>query len=778
MTDLTFGEWLKRQRMGRGLTRDQLADQIGCATVTLRKIEAEERRPSEQIVTRIADIFNIQKNERASFLKFARGDWTKAPAERPIEIPHPSVAETRHNLRASLSSFIGRAHEIAAVRDYLNTPEMRLVTLLGPPGIGKTRLSLAIAREALADFRDGVFFVELAPLEDSQLVAFTTAQTLGFQEAPDKAPAQRISESIGDKKMLIVLDNIEHMLDATAALASDLLSACPRLKILTTSREPLRTPGEWLYPVPVLTSPTEAETSTLRPRDYFNFTALKLFHERARAVNPEFTLTSDNIQTVTSICTHLDGLPLAIELLAARVHTLSVDDLLAQMSYAFILSADGMRAVPARQKTLQNAIGWSYHLLSEAEKILFRRLSIFTGGWTLEAMTSACADENLPAEKISGILSRLVEKSLVVEQEAGGALRYSMLVTIRQFAHDRLADANEVEVVSNRHLAYFLKLAEETESKLHGPTQAESLDLMEIEMDNFRAALRWGLKHNHESGVLLAGAMWLFWYMHSHFAEANQWYGEAMVVSKNTTRLAQMRVLIGAGSNAMGRGDNENCASYSEQSLAIARELGNTWGIAMSLHHWGQVVKQFGDLATAQTLLEEGLAVARKSNHWAVLGYLLDDIGGLAIARNDYKQAELYWIEMRELSEKHGDKWDTGHTYCSLAYLACLQQNYKRAKELARTSLSLAVETNNTRLIAVDWKLLGVIAYHHGELKKAVRLFSAADQLARSIDTTIDPSEAEMNDIRTQMDIATIESLQVEGESMSMEQAIALAMAT
>lgn len=775
MTDLTFGEWLKRQRMGRGFTREQLADQIGCAVITLRKIEAEERRPSEQIVTRIAELFNIPAAEHATLLKFARGDWTKAPTERPTEIPRPS-AETRHNLRAPLSSLVGRAQEIAAVRTYLQTPDTRLVTLLGPPGIGKTRLSLATARESLRDFQDGVYFVELAPLEDPQLVAFTTAQTLGLSEAPDTTPTQRMSASIGGKHMLIILDNIEHLLDATATLAADLLSACPNLKILTTSREPLRTPGEWLYPVPVLTFPTEAEISTLRPQDYFNFTALKLFHERARAVNPEFTLTGGNLQTVTGICTNLDGLPLAIELLAARVHTLSVDDLLAQMSYAFILSADGMRAVPARQKTLHNAIGWSYHLLSEPEQVLFRRLSVFAGGWTLEAAQATCAGDGLVTSDIPGLLFQLVEKSLVVEQETGGMLRYSMLVTIRQFAYDRLVDVNEANTMSNRHLAYFLELAEETESKLHGPTQAASLDLMETEMDNFRTALRWGIQHNQELGVLLAGAMWLFWYMHSHFAEAKQWYTEAMTASKNTSPFAQMRVLVGAGSNAMGRGDDENCAKYSEQSLALARELENKWGIAMSLHHWGQVVMESGDLDTAQTLLDEGLAVARKSDYWNVLSYILGDVGDLAIARNDYKLTELYWIEKLELSEKHGDKWASGHAHCSLAYLACFQRNYKQAKELARTSLSLAIETNNTRLVAVDWKLLGMIAYHLGEFKKAVRLFSAANQLAKSIDTTIDSSEAEMNDIRSKMDIAVIESLQFEGESLTLEQVIALAM--
>ncbi len=775
MSELTFGEWLKRQRMGKGLTREQFADQIGCAIITLRKIESEERRASEQIVLRIADIFNLPSAERSNLLKFARGDWTKAPTERPIEIPRPS-ADTRNNLRIPLSSLIGRAQEIVAVCEYLNTPDTRLVTLLGAPGIGKTRLSIAAARQLLEEFRDGVFFVELAPLEESSLVALTIAQTIGFAETPDTTPTERIRDGIGDKKMLIVLDNIEHVLDVIATLASDLLSTCPHLKILTTSREPIRCHGEWLYPVPVLIRPSEEELSSLSVEASMQFTALKLFAERARAVQPDFALTCDNLQIVTTICTRLDGLPLAIELFAARVHTLSVDDLLAQMTYAFVLSADGMRAVPARQKTLQNAIGWSYRLLPENEKTLYRRLAVFAGDWTLDTAQAVCADQDLSAGDIPHVLTQLVEKSLVVEEEAGGQRRYSMLETIRQYAHDKLLESHEIESTSNRHLAYFLKLAEEIEPTLHGPAQAASLDHMEAEMDNFRTALRWGLLHKPESGVLLTGALWLFWFMHSHFIEGKQWYEEALAVSDQVSKYAQMRLFIGVASSAMGRNNGGLVQSSSEQSLALARELNDTWGISMSLHHLGPILAAQGDHAQAQVLLEEGLEVSRRAGHWAVLLYILDDIGLLALHQKNYHQAELYFNAMSDLSQQHEEKWVYGHAISCLSELAYSQNQYEKAMELIRESLRFAIETGNTRLIAVNLNSAGTVFNRLGEPEKAARLFGATNTLAKSIDLFFNSMAAELKTIYPQLGEDKFTSLYAEGESLSAEKAIALAM--
>jgi non-specific serine/threonine protein kinase len=446
------------------------------------------------------------------------------------------------------------------------------------------------------------------------------------------------------------------------------------------------------------------------------------------------------------------------------------------MTYAFVLSADGMRAVPARQKTLQNAIGWSYHLLTETEQLVYRRLAVFAGGWTLPAAQTICADDSLPADEIPGILSQLVEKSLVVQQETDGTIRYSMLVTIRQYAHDRLNETNEVDAVSDRHLAFFLQLAEELEPKLHGPTQAEALACMETEKDNFRAALRWGLDHDQESGVLLTGALWLFWFMHSHFIEARQWYEEALAVSPATSRFAQMRLYIGVASNAMGRSDSNLIRSSSEQSLALARELNNSWGISMSIHHLGPIWAAQGDPAQAQILLEEGLQVSRAAGHWAVLLYTLDDIGLLALDQKNYHQAELFFNEMRDLSQQHEEKWIYGHAISCLSELARSQKEYDKAIKLIRESLQFAIETGNIRLIAVNLHYSATVFNGLNKRENAIRLFGAANKLAKSIDLIFNSLEEESKTFHPPLSKDKFASLYAEGESLSMEQAIALAM--
>jgi len=426
LAEVSFGEWLKRQRKAVGLTQEQLAEQVSCSTSALKKIEAEERRPSAQIVERLAEIFNIPPNERTAFLRFARGDWASAPHETGGEIPwRASAISTRSNLPATATSLIGREKEIVDVHDYLLRADIRLVTLIGPPGIGKTRLSIESARTALPNFPADVFFVALAPLDDPALIAVTIAQALGYVGVRNISTNEQLKEGIGDKQMLIVLDNCEHLIEDVASLASGLLSACSHLKILATCRESLRIPGEWLYPVPAFDVPSE--NSFIDMETASNFPALILFAERARAVRPDFVLNAENIKTVSAICAHLDGLPLVIELIAARMRLMSPQALLERLNDQFILSADGMRTASTRQKTLQNAIGWSYNLLSDEEQKLFARLSVFSGGFTLEA-AETIFPRTVSEKSVTDLIALLLDKSLLqrIPNERGEP-RYTML---------------------------------------------------------------------------------------------------------------------------------------------------------------------------------------------------------------------------------------------------------------------------------------------------------------------------------------------------------------
>jgi predicted ATPase/transcriptional regulator with XRE-family HTH domain len=777
LTEVSFGEWLKHERMGRGLTRDQLAHRIGCAAITLRKIEGEERRPSAQIVERLIEIFNIPWDEKTAFLGFSRGDWAKAPREQRGEMPwNGSTQSPRTNLRTPLTSFIGRDKEVVDVRAYVSNPETRLVTLIGPPGIGKTRLSLAVAHESLSEFTDGVFFVGLAPLEDPNLVALTFAQTFGFVETHDLSPSEQLKDDIGGKHILVILDNVEHVLDTTAILVSDLLSACPRLKILTTSREAIRSPGEWLYPVQALKIPTPTELQSMDIDGLSGFSAIKLFAERGRAVRPDFRLNAENVTAVTAICSQLDGLPLAIELIAARVRWMSAEALLSQLTDQLVLSADGMRAVPVRQKKLLNAIGWSYNSLPENEQTLFRRLGVFRGGWTLEAAQSICSGDGFETDDIPALLTRLLEKSLVSLQEQAGQTRYQMLVTIRQYAHEKLSELHETERARDRHLDFFLNLAEEAEVKLHGSQQPVWLERLEVELDNLRAALRWGFESRTEAGFRLAGSLWLFWFMHAHIIEGRRWYDEALLLSGDSSPYIRMRLFIGAASSALGRGDYEQLRLLSEQSLALAREQENDWGTAMSLHHLGAAATLHGEYKQAQALLEEGLVLSQKIESWAITDYLLGDLAFLAESQGDDKQAGAFYEEDLARAQEHQDEWSICYALANLAYIADRQRDYGRAKVLCAQALALAYALGDRRMITSQLLHMGTVAFRLGQPELAAKLIGTAEVLAMNTGIPFHPEENLMAEIHTELSKSTFESMRSEGRAMPLDQAIALAL--
>lgn len=742
LTEVSFGEWLKRQRSARGLNREQLAHQIGCAVITLRKIEAEERHPSPQIVERLAEIFDIPQTERVAFLRFARGDWQSAPVGMKEDFPWQASSKTpRSNLPAKLTSLIGREKEIAEVLEYLLREDIRLVTLIGPPGIGKTRLSIESARESQHHFQDGIFFVTLAPLDDPSLISTTIVQTLGYVEAKNLSPVQQLKEGIGEKQMLLILDNCEHLIDDIAPLASELLSACSRLKILTTSREALRIPGEWLYSVPTLEYPKES--SSIHADTGAKFPAVTLFAERARAVLPNFVLNTENIQTVVSVCKQLDGLPLAIELVAARMRLMSPELLLARMNDRFILSADGMRAVPARQKTLENAIEWSYNLLLEEEQRLFTYLSIFSGGFTLEAAESVFL-AMFTSKSVSELVTSLSDKNLLQRTvDSRGEIRFSMLVTLQLFASQHVKKFGQEAVLHEWHLTYFLEMAEEADQHMHGPNQREWMDRLDRELDNFRSALEWCVSSQETNAALrLLGALGLPWLVRGHYVEALSWFEQIHSLPEITAHPALYARLL----NFMGRlnwllDDFRAAQSVLNESQAIWLKLGvdGERGLAEAWDFLGMVTySSEGEHKIAQSFFEHSFALYQKLEDQWGMAFVMFHLGWMAGERNDEALALSLSEQSLDLFRQLGDLWGIGRVSQVLGELFLNQGNYEKARFFFEQDLRIEEELEFKQGIVVALGNLGNLYRYQREYDQAEHYYEKSLSMCREYDLKTD----------------------------------------
>ena len=686
MEQYSFGYWLKLRRKALDLTREGLAGRVGYSAETIRKIETEQRRPSTEMAERLAEILDIPQDERPAFLRFARGDWHSGPVETRDDVPwQASVKSPRSNLPKTVTSLIGRGREIAEIRDYLLKAEIHLVTLIGPPGIGKTRLSIEVGRAALADFSDGVFFVAMATLEDPSLIALTMVQALGYVETKNVPARQQLIDGIGGKQMLIMLDNCEHLVDDIASLSSELLSACSRLKILATSRESIRVPGEWLYPVPMLGLPKES--SSIDVETAAKFPALVLFAERARAVDPDFALHAENIQAIASICSQLDGLPLAIELIAARVRLMSPEALLIRLNDQFVLYADGMRALPARQKTLRNAIDWSYSLLSAEEQDLFARLSIFSGGFTLEAAESIFS-RTVTDKSIPDLIAWLLDKSLLQRSlNKAGEPRFHMLVTIQQFALNHLRRRNEEAEVRNWHFDHFLDLAEKADKEIHGPKSLEWLDRLESDHDNYRAALDWCIANGYtESALHLIGifsGVGRLWSVRNYFTESRQWFEKARALPDVSQHpLAYATALNGMSFITALQGDYSTALSKAEESQRICQSLGSE-----------------GEMALGGALFAIGL-----TEFWRQ--------GNLDRSKSCYEQAAVIY-------QAHGNDWERAFASFRLGVLASGVGNYERAQRILENSLVTFEAIQDTYMLGRAYAELGFMYDLRGDYERA-----------------------------------------------------------
>ncbi len=726
MVEIFFGEWLKRQRKTLGLTQEQLAARIHCSAINLRKIEAGERRPSEQTALSLAQIFSIPSSEKKNFLLFARGGMR---SERSFPWNLPAKA-ARTNLPSSVTDFIGREQEIEFLRGYLANPSIRIITLVGPPGIGKTRLVIETARASLADFSDGVIFVPLAPLDNPSLIAPSIIQAIGFVEANKQPLVKQIAQGIGDRRMLIVLDNCEHLIDDVSPLASELLSACPFLKIIATSRESLRIPGERLYHIPTLNVPKE--NFTVDVTSAASFPALTLFAERARAVRADFMLTAENIQAVAAICAQLDGLPLAIELISTRIRLMSPQALLERLTDSFVLSADGMRAVSARQKTLNNAIGWSYSFLPAEEQKLFSSLSVFSGGFTLKSVEAAFSG-TFTGKLMADLVASLSDKSLLQRTlDNRGETRFNMLVTIQQFALDRLRNTGDETNARNQHLAYFLDLAEIGDKEMRGPSQVQWADLLESEHDNFHAALDWAVSNQKtESALCLLCALGWPWEVRSHYTEALGWLNKIRTLPDvSNYPLILARTLNHIGRYLWTQENIHEAQSLLEESRAISLKLGVEGELcrAETLTWLGLVVD---DANTTRSILEEGLEINQK---WGDERGVALSTFHLGILENDQNHADkaLSLLEKSlALFRQFGDLFFISRVLIYLGYLFLKQGDYDKARYFFEEHLQIDTEIQFWDGIANGWRDLGNLHRQQGDIEKAEKYYEQGRVVCR-----------------------------------------------
>ncbi len=650
----------------------------------------------------------------------------------PLEFPPlKSLDRQPHNIPTQPTTLIGREPELVALREMLTAPGSRLVTLIGPGGVGKTRLALQAAVESLEVFTDGVWWVPLAAVSDPSLVAQAIATALGLREVAGEPLLETIGEHLRTRRVLLLLDNLEQVIDA-APLLADLLNTAPQLQILATSRTPLRIRAEQEFSVAPLAVPARAQGSasldTARASP-----AVRLFVERAQAVKPGFMLDATNVDDVAAICGRLDGLPLAIELAAARIRILPPRQLLARLDERLKILTGGNRDLPPRQQTLRAAIEWSYDLLCTEEQALFARLAVFTGGCTLEAAEHVCDD--VGALAVFDGIDSLVQKSLLRQQDSGdGEPRFAMLETIREYGLDRLNASGDAEHVSHAHADFYVSLAEEAEPQLTGLAQVDWLDRLATEHDNLRAALTWLERPGREETRLrLAAALWRFWWMRGFLSEGRSWLDRVMTNAAGLQPAVHAKALSGAGILAESQGDYERATLLHEESLTLSRQIGDRRGTAASLTDLGITARYRGDHPLASRQHEEALTLWQEVGDERGMAGSLHELGKLALDRGDFITAARLLGQSLELVRSSGEASALGSVIETLGMLAFYEEDYGRAVTLYEESLAVWQSLDDSRMIAHALVNLGEAVHLQGDLDRAESLYQESLALFREL---------------------------------------------
>ncbi len=561
----------------------------------------------------------------------------------------------------------------------------------------------------------------------------TVATVLGLKEEPGKPIAQTLTEHLKDKRLLMLLDNCEHLLDVSAGLADALLRQCSGVQVLASSREALGIGGEQAYRVPSLSlpDPKQAHTSI----SVAQFEAVQLFTDRALLARADFQVTNQNAFALASICYRLDGIPLAIELAAARVRSLSIEEIDGKLDQRFRLLTGGSRTALPRQQTLRSLIDWSYDLLNDPAKLLLQRLSVFAGGWTLEAAEQICAGDGMEESEIFDLLTSLCDKSLAVAGQNDGDSRFRLAETVRQYARERLVESGGGEAVRERHRNHFLALAEEAEPKLMGAEQAEWLERLEVEHENLRAGLDWSLVAAESAGGLrLCGALWRFWWTRGHLSEGREWCLRILGKAGGEERTRERaKVLNAAGAMAYYQGDYPCARAQSEESLAIRRQLGDRRGMAFALNILGNVAVDQGDFASAQTLFEESLAIDRELGDQRGIAAMLSNLGSVAQNKGDHQAAGTLYKESLAIIRELGDRGGISIVLICLGLAACGEKDYPAARMRLEESLAIGRELGDRRSMAMSLTSLGYVADEQGDFASARALYQEGLVIQREL---------------------------------------------
>lgn len=714
-----FGVLVRRYRVAAGLTQEALAAR---STLSVRAISYLEQgasaRPQRETVRLLADALDLTEAECAPFEAAARvGDSQQAASPLPAP-PTP---------------LIGRAEALAALCTMLRQGTVRLLTVTGPGGVGKTRLALEVAARLLLDFSDGVFFLPLAIMREPGLVPSAVAQAMGVSESARRPADEGVFAAIGPKRPLIVLDNCEHLIAAGPFVAA-LLAACPSARILATSREPLHIRSEHVYPLPPLALPSRQQTWDVAALS--RSPAVALFVDRAAAASAHFALSPANAAAVAGICHRLDGLPLAIELAAARTRLLSPGALLQRLERRLPLLTGGAQDLPERQRTMRAAIAWSCDLLTDAERALFRRLAVFAGGFTLEAVEEIVATLDGTAEPVLDTLTSLVDKSLVSTDDIIGVVRYAMLETVSEFGLAELAAAGEAAMTEQAHAVYFLALAEAAEPALTGEKQAIWLDRLDTERDNLRAALGQLIERKHAELALRFGwGLWRFWLIRGHFTEGRARLGEiAALDAAGPYPLLLADVQFGAGMLASAQGDAAAARAAFEAFRDTAQRMGDRYRISAACAQLGLLADSAAEFAAARTLSEESLAIRRILGEPWHIAISLMLVGKVALHQRDYENARVRLAESVHLFRHLGDRLNLASALRTLAQLSLAQQDIARAHSLVCESLGHTHALGQTLGIAACLEIAAEIVLIQALPRHAATLLGAAGALRDATD--------------------------------------------